>query len=150
MKVTGLVYLHSISHTRMAGSGVLSHQLFRRICGPHALGAVVMASTQWDAVSKARIIRENDLLEVFWKDTLDQGAIYRRIGATERERKHDTSNIIDYILRKRAVATQTQEELVEGGKRVPETEAVQHLREMLHKRLGDPARQDLSRKRKSV
>ena len=151
MKVTGLVYLHSIGQNRMAGSALLGHKQFRSICGPRALRRVVMASTQWETVSydpRAGDIREKDL-QAFWKETLDQGAIYMRIGATEQERKHDTSAIINHILRKHAVATQIQEELVEEGKRVGETEAAQHLRETLEERLGDSHKEDQFGKRRN-
>ncbi|RXW23604.1 hypothetical protein EST38_g2276 [Candolleomyces aberdarensis] len=106
-----------------------------------------MASTQWETVlhnPSAGPVREGELKE-FWKEALDQGAIYRRIGVTEPER--DTNDIIEYILKKHAVATQIQKELVELGKRVAETEAAQKLREKLESWLGDPQTKDLSQEK---
>ena len=137
-KVAGLVYLHNIAHNRMGRTSLLGHDLFRSICGPVALGTVVMASTHWDTLlhnPAAGPIRENDLKE-FWTSTLSQGAVYRRIGATDSRR--DIEDVIDFILRKYAVATQIQEELVELGKRVAATEAAQKLRETLESWLANP------------
>lgn len=131
VKVAGLVYLHNIGQNRMGRSSLLGHDLFRRICGPAALGTVVMASTHWETLlhnPAAGPIRENDLKE-FLTESLSQGAVYRRIDATDPMR--DTRDAIDYILGKNVVTTQVQEELVELGKRVAETEAAQKLRETL-------------------
>jgi hypothetical protein len=131
VKIAGLVYLHNIGQNRMGRTSRLGHDLFRRICGLAALGTVVMASTHWETLlhnPAAGPIREKDLKE-FLTETLSQGAVYRRIGATDPMR--DTRDVIDYILGKNVVATRVQEELVELGKRVAETEAAQKLRETL-------------------
>jgi hypothetical protein len=138
VKVAGFVYLHNIAQNRMGRTSLLAHDLFRRICGSVALGTVVMASTHWEALlhnPAAGPIRENDLKE-FLTESLSQGAVYRRIDATDPRR--DIGDIIAYILRKRAVATQIQEELVELGKRVAETEAARKLRETLESWLANP------------
>ena len=106
MKVAGLLYLHSIGQNRMTGSSLLTYELFRSICGPLALGRVVMASTQWDTVlydPSAGPVREGDLKD-FWSTTLAQGAVYRRVNA--KDPKRDTGAIVDYILQKYALATQ--------------------------------------------
>jgi hypothetical protein len=138
VKVAGLVYLHSIGQNRMGRTSLLAHDLFRSICGPAALGKVVMASTHWETLlhnPAAGPIRENDLKE-FLTESLSQGAVYRRIDTTDPMR--DTRDAIDYILGENVVATQVQEELVELGKRVAETEAAQKLRETLKSWLADP------------
>jgi hypothetical protein len=145
LKIAGVVYLHSIGQTRMAGSSLLAYEVFRKICGRDALGTVVMASTQWETLlhnPSAGPVRERDLKR-FWSTTLAQGAVYRRIDANDPKR--DTEDIIDYILTKHAVATKIQEELVESGKRVAETEAAQTLRETLGRWLGNSQTQDLSK-----
>ncbi|KAJ2916905.1 hypothetical protein MD484_g3533, partial [Candolleomyces efflorescens] len=131
VKIAGLVYLHSISHNRMGKSSRLGHDLFHAICGPNALGAVVMASTHWDTLlhnPTAGVIREGDLKQ-FWGESLSMGAVYKRIDATDPRR--DINDIIDFILEKHAVITRVQEELVELDKRVYETEAAHKLREAL-------------------
>jgi hypothetical protein len=97
-----------------------------------------MASTHWETLlhnPAAGPIRENDLKE-FLTESLSQGAVYQRIDTVDPRR--DIGDIINYILRKRAVATQIQEELVELDKRVAETEAAQKLRETLERWLADP------------
>ena len=83
-------------------------------------------------------VREKDLKE-FWSTSLAQGATYKRVGSTNPER--DTEEIIEHILRKHSLAPKTtririQEELVELGKRVVETDAAQILRATLRKQLG--------------
>jgi hypothetical protein len=138
VKVAGLVYLHNIGQNRMGRTSLLAHNLFRGICGPAALGKVVMASTHWETLlhnPAAGPIRENDLKE-FLTESLSQGAVYRRIDAIDPRR--DIGDVIDYILGKNVIATQVQEELVEQGKRVAETEAAQKLRETLKSWLADP------------
>jgi hypothetical protein len=138
VKVAGLVYLHNIGQTRMGRTSLLGYDLFRRMCGPVALGTVVMASTHWETLlhnPAAGPIREDDL-KGFLVESLSQGAVYKRIDATDPRR--DIGDVIDYILRKHAVAIQIQEELVELGKRVAETEAAQKLRETLESWLASP------------
>lgn len=137
VKVAGLVYLHNIGQNRMGRTSLLAHDLFHRICGPAALGKVVMASTHWETLlhnPAAGPVREKDLKE-FLTESLSQGAVYQRIDATDPRR--DIGEVIDYILGKNAVATQVQEELVELGKRVAETEAAQKLRETLESWLAN-------------
>jgi hypothetical protein len=149
LKVAGLVYLHSIGQNRMSGSSLLSHDLFRSICGPVALKTVVMASTQWETIlhnPSAGPIREDDL-KGFWSDTLNQGAVYRRIDVEDPKR--DTQDVIDYILRRHVVTCQIQQELVDLNKRVAETEAAQKLRETLESWLGDPEAHDLSEEKEA-
>ncbi|KAJ2915294.1 hypothetical protein MD484_g5093, partial [Candolleomyces efflorescens] len=131
VKIAGLVYLHNISQNRMGKMSLLSHDLFVKICGSAALETVVMASTHWDCLQRnpeAGRIREGELKE-FWAESLSRGAVYKRIGATDPRR--DIEGIIDLILEKHAVVTRVQEELVEQGKRVAETDAAQTLRETL-------------------
>jgi hypothetical protein len=147
IKIAGLVYLHSINNPRMCPSAILGHELFSRICGPVALGRVVMASTQWETlVYNPAIgpIREKDLKE-FWAESIDRGAVYKRIDAPDP--KGDIVKVIDHILEEHAVATQIQEELVELCKRVAETGAPWKLREMLERWLGDSKMQELSQER---
>ncbi|KAJ2916931.1 hypothetical protein MD484_g3523, partial [Candolleomyces efflorescens] len=131
-KVTGLVYLHNISQNRMGKMSRLSHDLFGKICGSAALETVVMASTHWDVLLHcnpgAAPLREGELKE-FWAESLSRGAVYKTIGAKDPRR--DIEGIIDLILEKHAVVTRVQEELVEQGKRVAETDASRTLRETL-------------------
>ncbi|KAJ2915304.1 hypothetical protein MD484_g5113, partial [Candolleomyces efflorescens] len=149
VEITGLVYLHNIGHNRMCGSSLLSHNIFRRMCGANAFNRVVMASTQWETITTrnkaAGPIRENDLKE-FWKKTLDEGAVYMRVGGSEAEdeRRGGTQRVIDHILKNHAVSTRIQEELVNLNKRVKETDAAQELTETLEKWLGDCQIQELS------
>ncbi|KAJ2915646.1 hypothetical protein MD484_g4776, partial [Candolleomyces efflorescens] len=138
MKVAGFVYLHSIGQPRMTGSALLAYQLFCSMCGPIALGSVVLASTQWDTLvhnPSVGPVREKDLKE-FWSTSLAQGATYKRVGVVNPKR--DTEDIIEHILRKNPIATQIQEELVQLSKRVVQTEAAQTLRAMLGTQRGDP------------
>jgi hypothetical protein len=106
-----------------------------------------MASTQWETLlhnPTAGPVREKDLKE-FWSPVLAQGAVYKRIDVTDPRR--DTEEIIDLILRKHAVATKIQTELVELDKRVAETEAAQKLRAKLESWLGDSQTRGLSKEK---
>jgi hypothetical protein len=64
IKVAGFVYLQSIGANRITDEALLSDDIFRSICGPTALKAAVLASTQWETIlhnPAAGPIRENDL-----------------------------------------------------------------------------------------
>ncbi|KAJ2914648.1 hypothetical protein MD484_g5747, partial [Candolleomyces efflorescens] len=134
--IAGLVYLHDIGKTRVGGTGVLSYDLFRQICGTNALNRVVMATTQWDTVAanpKAGQVREKELQESFWAEALEEGAHYMRV----ENPQDDVREVIEYILTKQfeAVVTKIQVELVQLDKRVAETGAGQTLVNALHKQL---------------
>ncbi|KAJ2915301.1 hypothetical protein MD484_g5092, partial [Candolleomyces efflorescens] len=147
VKITGLIYLHSIDHNRISGSSLLSHDIFRSICGPGALNNVVIATTQWDTIptrnKSAGPSREKDIKE-FWRDTLEQGAAYMRVEVPEDDPRRDTQRIIDHILQKDAVTLRIQEELVDLNMRVEETEAAQALSEMMQRWFGDSQTQEAS------
>ena len=136
MKIAGFVFLQNIGLNRIPSSAVLSCGFLRSICGPIGLGRTVMASTQWESVlydPSTGEIRER-MLQGVWADVLAQGAAYRRIDATDP--KCDTDGIVDYILRKYAVASQTQNALSGWDKRVAEAE--QRHKETLKTWLQEP------------
>ncbi|KAJ2915295.1 hypothetical protein MD484_g5098, partial [Candolleomyces efflorescens] len=140
--IAGLVYLHDISKVRLGGIGLLSYELFHRICGPNALNRVVMATTHWSEIPSKHPevgqIREQELQQEFWVEALTNGARYRRVSEAPEA---DNWGIIDHLLAKHfeAVATKIQEELVQRGLRVAQTEAGRTLKDAMHKRLGAPA-----------
>ncbi|KAJ2937090.1 hypothetical protein H1R20_g13, partial [Candolleomyces eurysporus] len=148
--ITGLVYLHNITQKRMLGSTRTNYEMFQKLCGANAMSRVVMATTHWDMVQssadsqRAGEVREDELKN-FWAEILSHGAQIMRVQAPEQ----DTHNIVESILENHAkqVVTKIQQELVDMGLSIPETEAGQHLRYTLqeyldlHKKLrpdGDP------------
>jgi hypothetical protein len=152
MRVPGFVYLHSISQVRMGSSALLSYELARSICGPIGLKRTVMASTQWEVVLynlSAGPIRERMLQEA-WSEALAQGAVYKCINAMNPQLA--TEGVVDYILRKYAVAAQTQNELFRWDKREAERLVKERFRERLGIRLGDsdPQTQDLSKEKEEA
>ncbi|KAK0721566.1 hypothetical protein B0T26DRAFT_769042 [Lasiosphaeria miniovina] len=60
VRLAGLVYLHRITDPRMQGTTLKSLDLFKKLCGPRALPAVVLATTMWPALEAAAPRRTSD------------------------------------------------------------------------------------------
>lgn len=48
LKLSGIVYLHRITDTRLQGSAHRSLKMFKAMCGPQAFQGVIVATTMWD------------------------------------------------------------------------------------------------------
>lgn len=69
IRLSGIIYLHSIDQTRMKGSAKSNILLFRKLCGDNALQNVVLATTMWDIVEEGLgVQREQELMDKkeFW------------------------------------------------------------------------------------
>jgi hypothetical protein len=51
IKLTGIIYLHSISNVRLSGSGMKSIRIFKVLCGDNGLKIVVLATTFWSSIT---------------------------------------------------------------------------------------------------
>jgi hypothetical protein len=66
--LSGVLYLHRISDSRMQGSAKRNLLMFMQLCGPHCYQNVMLATTMWsilpdEATGEAR---EKELVEKFW------------------------------------------------------------------------------------
>ena len=77
--LSGVVYLHRITNTRVAGSARRALHVFQRICGENNYKNVILATTFWNSIAHCEEIgvdREKQLLsnEGFWKCMKEKGA----------------------------------------------------------------------------
>ncbi|CAE6429240.1 unnamed protein product [Rhizoctonia solani] len=112
-KITGLIFLHKITDTRVGGKALLHMRMFRQICGIDALKNVVYVTNMWsEPPTENEVLRESELRESdqFFGMPLSHGAQMCRHNNTQ-ESAH---NIIRKVLPLPPNATALAEELVGG------------------------------------
>ncbi|RPB08895.1 hypothetical protein P167DRAFT_473448, partial [Morchella conica CCBAS932] len=65
----GVVFLHDISETRFGGSQQKTLQLLKSMCGPEAMGNVIIGTTMWSdngTKRQAQVKREGEFLQKHW------------------------------------------------------------------------------------
>ena len=82
--LSGIVYLHRITNTRVAGSARRALSVFKRICGEDNYKNVILATTFWNSIAhcvETGVDREHQLLshEGFWKSMKEKGAQTTRL-----------------------------------------------------------------------
>ena len=82
--LSGIVYLHRITDTRVAGSARRALNLFQRVCGEDNYKNVILATTFWNNIAHCEetgVDREQQLLsnEGFWKCMKEKGAQTTRL-----------------------------------------------------------------------
>ena len=74
-RLSGIIYLHSISDKRFTGVAGRNFNIFRKLCGDAALANVVLVTNMWGEVSpEVGEARESELSGNFFKPVLDLGA----------------------------------------------------------------------------
>lgn len=110
-KLNGVVYLHRLSDQRMPGSALKNLLMFRRLCGPQALGNVILATTFWESLPAELVEKREKELSVkddFWGGMIRKGSAVRRLG-----RDFDSAmKIVREIAQKNKVTFQAQDEMV--------------------------------------
>ena len=121
-RLTGLIYIHRISDTRVGGTAQRNLRMFRKLCGPDSLKNVVVVTTMWDNVTpeegsrrEQELISSNDL----FKPLLDGGATIMHHERTAES----AAKVIDYLLGKSPTTTQIVGELLQEKKVLKETAA---------------------------
>lgn len=89
-RLNGLIYLHPIHQTRMAGSAVRALRVFQRICGEDNYQNVILATTFWNKIEHCEhegVEREGRMMasEGFWKTMKDAGAQTIRLSRNYRD-----------------------------------------------------------------
>ena len=82
--LSGIVYLHRITNTRVAGSTRRALHLFQRICGEDNYKNVILATTFWNSIAHCEetgVDREQQLLsnDGFWGNMKEKGAQTMRL-----------------------------------------------------------------------
>ena len=132
MRVTGIIYLHEITQTRIFGTTRKNLDMFRKLCGDEALRNVVIGTTKWDEVKPDKgQQREQELKDTHWKEMLERGSVIMRVDTDPPS----VWEIINRILKNdRVEFVRIQEELLEFRRLIPETEAGKTLLYMLEDR----------------
>jgi hypothetical protein len=136
MKLGGVIYLLSIADKRMKGTTLRNLEMFSQLCGDKALARVILGTTNWGEVNEdVGKKREQQLDKTFWSTMTASGSKSMRL-----ERTHASARVfLDAILNQLEFGTdgeilsdnivlRVQDELVELGRRIPETAAGQKLR----------------------
>ena len=100
----------------------------QKLCGSAALANVVLATTRWSEVKKA--VGEDRLMqlktkEASFKTFIDAGALLVRYMHTPESAMEMLNHLVGNL--KPAIPLLIQKEMVDGGKRLSETEAGQAL-----------------------
>ena len=77
IRLTGLIYLHPISHVRMAGTPFKNLRTFRKMVGSQSMSSVALVSTMWGPSSGKEENDRDDLLRKtpqYWGNMIDEGA----------------------------------------------------------------------------
>jgi hypothetical protein len=77
--LSGVIYLHRITDTRMTGASVRALILLQKMCGTKTYHNIALATTMWDTVvADAGEQRQKELKERYWEHILSGGgSIYR-------------------------------------------------------------------------
>ncbi|KAG2336074.1 P-loop containing nucleoside triphosphate hydrolase protein [Suillus weaverae] len=127
MKLAGVLYFHDISQSRMFGTSRRNLNMFRKLCGENAEKNVILVTTKWGEVTaEVGARREHQLKSSFWQEMVAHGSRVARFGGTCMS----AWDVIKPILANNAVveAIRIQEELVDLGRMIPETDAGNTLR----------------------
>ncbi|CAE6459426.1 unnamed protein product [Rhizoctonia solani] len=121
-KITGLLYLHKITDTRIGGASLRHMNMFKELCGTDSLKNVVYVMNMWsDPPTEDEVLREDELRhsDEFFGAPLAEGAQMTRHGNT-RESAH---NIIRKLLPRLPTVPKISKQLVDEGLELEETSA---------------------------
>ena len=127
VRLSGLVYLHSIGETRMKGSHLVNIRMFKRMTGLDNMEAVLLATSMWDKTDdKIAKDREEELItrDEFW------GSLIRAKSTVKRFHNDDTSamSIITMVIEKHhKVKVELQKEMAEDKMDLNDTAAGKEL-----------------------
>ncbi|KAI8945752.1 P-loop containing nucleoside triphosphate hydrolase protein [Xylaria longipes] len=124
MKLSGIMYLHPISDTRMTHHATKNLQMFQKLTGDKNLGNVVLATSMWDKVSAEEgLAREKELRDKFWNLLIACGAKAIRYEGTPESAKA----IARTLMAKKPFFVQLQKEMGQDNKALRDTAAGQQV-----------------------
>jgi GTPase Era involved in 16S rRNA processing len=130
--LSGIIYLHQITHNRVEGPSLRNINMFQKLCGDDGLKNVVLATTMWDTASTDQelqkfVEREQELTGDFWHRMIERGSQVRRYW-----NDRDTGEqLIRELVRNTPVALDIQSELVDEHKNLADTAAGSYIDEGL-------------------
>ncbi|KAF9450922.1 hypothetical protein P691DRAFT_757794 [Macrolepiota fuliginosa MF-IS2] len=138
VKLTGLIYLHRITDNRMAGSPLKNLRMFGELCGDVAMNQVILVSTMWEKMrADIGAGREAELKDKFWKPLIERGSGVARLEKSDST--EEAWSIVEKLIKQKEEreAVLLQEELVELGIKLNETQAGKTLYTGLQRLLAD-------------
>ena len=151
MTLGGVIYLLSIAERRMTGKTRRDLDMFLQLCGDKALAKVVLGTTNWGEVDETvGQKREEQLAKTFWNPMTASGSKFLRFDRTERSARAFLDAILGQlefgengeILNNNVM--QIQNEIVDLGRRIPETSAGKELRYTLKQLLERQKEEEIS------
>ncbi|KIM65398.1 hypothetical protein SCLCIDRAFT_1212139 [Scleroderma citrinum Foug A] len=125
-QLTGFIYLHRISDTRVGGTSKRNLRIFQKLCGRESLTNVVILTTMWDKVTPEEgLRRQQELISSYdlFKPLVEGGAVMESYDGTQESAR----NIVWDLLRKKGTVAQIVRELVVENKSLVDTEAGMEL-----------------------
>ncbi|GAP88263.2 putative p-loop containing nucleoside triphosphate hydrolase protein [Rosellinia necatrix] len=124
VKLSGIIYLHPISDTRMTHHATKNLQMFQKLTGENNLKNVILATSMWDKVPiEQGLAREEELKKRFWNVLLALGAkAIRHDGTPESAR-----SIAQTLMANKPFFVRLQKEMGRDNKPLRDTEAGQQV-----------------------
>ncbi|KAK5442622.1 hypothetical protein LTS15_011046 [Exophiala xenobiotica] len=126
IKLSGILYVQSITDNKMYGSSLRNLKMFRDLCGDEPMKNVIFITTGWKLCNDSgrgeiAIQKENQLAteRLFWEPMLRRGAQMARFEDT----KQSAVEIVMKLVPKRPIVLQIQHELVDERKDLIDTTA---------------------------
>ncbi|ORX97294.1 P-loop containing nucleoside triphosphate hydrolase protein [Clohesyomyces aquaticus] len=130
IRISGLIYLHRVTNTRLQGAAFRSLNVFKRICGSENYCGIILATTRWDELKPEQIglasSRHRDLCEnnQYWGDILEAGGRAVALSAA----RIDAMKILEHIVGKeRKMTLAFQKQMSEELRPIRETDAGKFL-----------------------
>ncbi|KXJ96522.1 P-loop containing nucleoside triphosphate hydrolase protein [Microdochium bolleyi] len=121
VKLSGIIYLHPISDTRVTHHSTKNLEMFRYLTGEKNLKNVVLATSMWDKVTEEEgARREQELKDKFWKLMLHafKAKTMRYLGTLESARE-----VATLMLKNEPFYLQLQEEMGKDNMALKDTKA---------------------------
>ncbi|TDL14526.1 P-loop containing nucleoside triphosphate hydrolase protein, partial [Rickenella mellea] len=121
-KLTGIIYMHRISDSKVEGGTRRNYKMFHQLCGSDHLQQVAIVTTWWDKVdfitadSREKTLKTGETL---FKPMLDHNATMMRHDGTPTRAK----DIVDHFLRLERMVLKIQSQLVLDKMSLPVTDA---------------------------
>ncbi|KAF1960059.1 hypothetical protein CC80DRAFT_532608 [Byssothecium circinans] len=124
-QLSGVIYLHSITDTRLHGSSMRALDAFKKLIGDENFPGVVLATTRWDIVRAEDMHiateRQKELYEGVWSDIIKGGGKSLSISAGRADALRIISHFIENSRHGRLTLA-FQRQLVEEGIQLHKTD----------------------------
>ena len=139
MTLTAIFYVHRITDIQVSGTAHHNLCMFAELCGDKSARNVMLVTTMWDRVRDipAAESKEASLKERYWKVMIHHGASVGRFHMNQLDGPNSPWEMVDKMIRQHQLgqALLLQEEMVDEGKRLEQTNAGKALSSNLRRLL---------------